>query len=310
MMDDDDDLLARIERDLKRHHDNGEGAMVRLALGPTGVTYARPHYMRAFADLGEAYGCGLHTHFLPRQAERRRSLDLTGLSPLDFLRQSGWVRPGTWFAHSPELNDDEIAAFADEGCGVAHCPRTVIRLGYPATRITAMRRRGMTVGVGVDGSASNDGGSMLSDLRLALMLHRVNSAPDVEPSRDWLTPYDGLLMATRDGAALLGRTDIGQLAPGKMADIAAFDLRRVAYAGGLADPLGGLLMAGSDSNAALTMVNGKVVVRDGKLVHLDEARLVSRTNAAAQRMLEQAEARTGMRFRDYPGATRSPARVA
>jgi len=101
LLDDDEDLVARVERDVRRHHDSAPRAMLRLALGPTGVTYARPDYMRAFAALGETYGCGLHTHYLPREQERRRALDLVGMSPLAFLRASGWLRPGSWFAHCP-----------------------------------------------------------------------------------------------------------------------------------------------------------------------------------------------------------------
>ena len=165
-----------------------------------------------------------------------------------------------------------------------------------------MRQAGVKVGVGVDGGASNDGGAFLADLRLALLLHRVGSEEDADPLRTWLTPYDVLLMATRTAAEVLGRDDIGHLEPGMAADVAAFYMRRMGYIGALADPLAGLLMAGSDTQAALTMVNGRTVVEKGRLKTVDESRLVDQANVTAARLLQQAETSTGLSFRNYPSA--------
>jgi 8-oxoguanine deaminase len=148
----------------------------------------------------------------------------------------------------------------------------------------------VTVGIGVDGSASNDSGSILNDLRLALILHRIGTPVGTDTDRAWLAPYDALLMATRNGARILGRDDIGSLEPGKMADLAAFKLGRVGYAGCVSDPLDALLLAGSDPYAYLTMVGGRTVVRDGKLVSDDEPMIVERANAAASLMLERSRA--------------------
>lgn len=134
------------------------------------------------------------------------------------------------------------------------------------------------------------------------MLHRVGSEEDADPLRTWLTPYDVLVMATRTAAAVLGRDDIGHLEPGMAADVAAFNMRRMGYIGALADPLAGLLMAGSDTQAALTMVNGRTVVEKGRLITVDESHLVDRANATAARLLQQAETSTGLSFRDYPHA--------
>jgi cytosine/adenosine deaminase-related metal-dependent hydrolase len=301
-IDDEETLLSRMEADVRRHHDSSRLSMLRLDLGPTAVTYEKPSLMSRIADLAKEHGCGLHTHYRPRGNERAQALELTGDTPIKFLDKSGWLGPRTWFAHCTQLNAEEIKMFADRGCGVAHCPRTIIRLGYAVAPIADMRRAGVKVGVGVDGGASNDGGAFLADLRLALLLHRVGSEDDADPLDNWLTPHDVLVMATRTAAAVLGRDDIGRLEPGLAADVAAFDMRRIGYVGALADPLGGLLMSGSDSQAKLTIVNGVVVVEDGKLTRVDESRLVEQANLKAARLLNQAEANTGLSFRDYPQA--------
>jgi 8-oxoguanine deaminase len=306
MLDDPKALFGRIEADIARYHDASPGSMLRVDLGPTGVTYAQPALMRQLADVAHAHGLGLHTHFHPRQFERDACLRNTGRDTISFLRDSGWLTPRAWYAHCPELSDAEMAAFADAGCGVAHCPRTVVRLGYSLTRISAMRQRGVRVGIGIDGAASNDDGSMLGDLRLALLLHRTGAAPEIDPEEEWLTPYDALLMATRVGAQVLGRDDIGRLEAGKCADIAAFDLRKAAYSGALTDPLGGLLMCGSDATAALTVVNGKIVVRGGKLLTASEGEIATETNRVASRLLDEAQGLTGIDFRAYPKARVAP----
>ena len=303
-------VLASMRQTLSRFQDASRGSMTRIDLGPTTSTYRKPALMGRVAALAKEFDAGLHTHYQPRPVEYGMAQSLLGTTPLGFLRDSGWLGPRTWFAHCTELSDEEIDAFAGEGCGVSHCPRTAVRLGYKVPRITRMRQRGVTVGIGVDGAASNDSGSMLSEVRLAHLLHRIDTGTHTVPERDWLTPYDTLLMATRNGARILGRDDIGHLAPGMAADIAAFDLRRAAYAGAVADPLGGLVLAGSDASAALTVVNGRVVVEKGRLASGDEAAIVVRGNRAAERLLSAAERRTGIAFRGAPGAGPRPTRVA
>jgi 8-oxoguanine deaminase len=295
LLDDEADVLPQLERAARRH-DAGRGSMLQVAFGPTGVTYARPELMRAIADLAADHGCGLHTHFHPRPDEREKAAELLGTDPVSFLDRSGWLRPGTWFAHGSQLRDEDIRRLADAGCGVSHCPRTIVRLGFPLTPIAAFRRAGLKVGIGVDGAASNDSGAMLADVRLALVMHRIGTPPGSDTSTDWMTPHDALAMATRDGAAILGRSDIGVLAPGRRADLAAFPMGGVSYAGAVTDPLGGLLMAGSDSRARFVMVEGRAAVVDGRLAGLDEQIIADGANAAARRMVAAAEARTGLGF--------------
>jgi 8-oxoguanine deaminase len=289
-------VYAIMESMARRFHDASVGAQTRIGLGPVGVTYTKSDMMTKIAKLADEYGCGLHTHLHPRPDEREKAKQYLDCGPVDFLARAGWLRPGTWFAHCSQLTDDEMGRFADNGVGIAHCPRAIPRLGFPLTRIAAMRERGVTVGLGVDGSASNDSGSILNDLRLALILHRIGTPPGTDTDRAWLAPYDALLMATRNGARILGRDDIGSLEPGKMADLAAFKLDRVGYAGCVSDPLGALLLAGSDPYADLTMVGGRTVVRDGKLVSDDEPMIVERANAAARLMLERSRAHATARF--------------
>ena len=295
LLDREDELFPKLESTIRRHHDTSAGAMVQVAIGPTSVTYVRPQFMRRFSDLAREHACGLHVHFDPRPDEHE-TMRARGGKPIDFLRESGWLWERTWFAHSTLLNDDEMRAIGDAGASIAHCPHCIIRLGKKAARLGHWRAHGINVGIGVDGPASSDTSNMLNELRLAMMLHRVGGYEDSEPAGQWLTPEDVLWMATRGGARALGRDDIGQLAPGKAADIAAFPLRRLSMAGAVLDPLAALLMAGADPYASLTVVNGRLRVRDGHMVDVDEMRAFNGCNSAARRLFDAARRRTGMDF--------------
>jgi cytosine/adenosine deaminase-related metal-dependent hydrolase len=287
-----DELLTQSRTDVARWHDPSFGSMTRLAVGPSNLPYAKFEMMKRFGDISRDTGCGLHAHYHPRPSERAFCQDKQGCQPVEFLDRAGWLRPGTWFAHCTQLDDTDIAKFAEHGVGVSHCPRTVLRLGYQIPRIADMRAAGVPVGFGVDGAASNDGGAFVSDLRLGLLLHR---ARDRDPVREdaWLDPADALLMATRDAASLLGRDDIGRLAPGLCADIAVFKLTGIEYGGALNDPLGGFLLAGVSPRAWATIVNGRVVVRDGNLQTADEDAVARATCHASAALLERTAARYG-----------------
>lgn len=277
-------LLEQCRADLARWHDPAPGSMLRLDLGPSNVPYDKPALMRALAELAAEHDCGLHVHFHPRQAERELSRRLNGKEPIDFLDAAGWLRPGTWFAHCTEIDDHDIARMAACGVGVAHCPRTVLRLGYRVPALHRWRAAGVRVGIGADGGASNDAGAFIADVRLALLLHRAGTAGSVAPQRDWLDPADALAMATREPAAILRRPELGAIAPGACADLAAFDLRGVDVAGSLNDPLAGFLLAGSGTRAKLTMVNGVVRVRGGQLVDADERAIAAECNERSRRL--------------------------
>ena len=275
LIDDEKAWLAQCRADLRRWHDASSGAMLRLDLGPSNVPYDKPGLMRACAELAGEYDCGLHAHYHPRPAERDQCRRLHGVEPLELLEQAGWLRAGTWFAHCTELDDAEIERFAASGVGIAHCPRTVLRLGYRIPRLHEWRRAGVRVGIGADGGASNDGGAFIADVRLALLLNRANN-PD---AATWLAPEDAMAMATREAAAILRRPELGAIVPGMRADLAAFDVSGLDCAGSLRDPLAGLLLAGTGSRAYMTMVNGRLCVRDGRLVTGDEGKIAAETNA-------------------------------
>lgn len=295
LLDREEDLFPKLEATIRRYHDTASGAMLQVAVGPTSVTYERPRFMRRFAELARANQCGLHVHFDPRPDERTVMQERGG-RPIDLLRDTGWLSDRTWFAHSTLLDDEEMGAIAGAGASLAHCPRCIVRLGKKVARVGRWRAHGINVGIGVDGAASSDMSNLLNEMRLALVLHRVGGYADSEAADQWMTPEDVLWMATRGGARALGRDDIGQLAPGKSADVAAFPLRRLSLAGAVADPLGALLFAGSDPHAALTIVNGRIRVRDGHMTDVDEMRAFDGANAAATRLLRAAQQRTGIDF--------------
>ncbi|MEQ8967553.1 MAG: amidohydrolase family protein [Azospirillaceae bacterium] len=275
-------LVAGMERAATRH-DTDPFAMLRVAFGPTSVTYDDPALLARIGEIAHAAGCGLHTHYHPREDERALTDRLHGKPPVRVLADAGWLAPGTWFAHCTRLDDEDIAAFADNGCGVAHCPRCCLRLGLPVAPIGRLREKDVALGIGVDGSASNDSGNFLGELRLALVLHRVAGRDRADPVEHWMTADEVLRLATSGGARVLGRDRIGTLAPGMAADIAAFDLRRIGYAGS-ADPVEGFLLAGSHPYADLTVVAGRVRVRDGRLLDVDERALVAEANRVAARL--------------------------
>lgn len=304
ILDTPDEVLAAMRATLERHHATGWGTRVSVALGPTTTTYEDLSFMAAVARLAEEFSCGLHTHFHPRPDERATAKALLGTTPSEVLERVGWLGPRTWFAHSTRLDADDMARLAAHGCAVAHCPRMVVRLGARVTEVHRMLDAGVRVAIGVDGGASNDSGSMLGEMRLALLLHRVAGGEGTVPTEDWLDPYDILRMSTREGAAILGRDDIGRIAPGACADITAFDVSAVGFAGARTDLLSGLLLAGDDTRAALTMVAGEPKVRDGRLVEGDERALRAAVDAATARLVEKAAALTDVDYAAFAPSRR------
>lgn len=287
LVDDPARALADMRNTLAHHHDTSHGAMVSVALGPTTTTYDDPGFMRDVAALAAEAQVGLHIHCHPRPDERALC-DARGTTPLDFLAGHGWLTERTFFAHSTRLRPEEMRRCAEAGVAVAHCPRMILRLGARVTPIHDMLSAGMRIGVGVDGGASNDSGSMLGELRIALLLHRLAGGEGEVPWREWLSPYRILVMATREAASIIGRDDIGRIEAGACADLAAFDLNSVAYAGARTDPLSALFLTGDDDRASLVMVGGRILVRERRLVEADEAAIAARVNAATARLIARA----------------------
>ena len=300
LLDDADTVLAAMAQALGDHHETGWGAKVGIGLGPTTTTFADLGFMKRVADFAREAGANLHTHFHPRPDERALTAERFGKAPIEILEEAGWLTPRTFFAHSTRLDEEDMRRIAGAGGAVAHCPRMVMRLGARTTEVHRMRGAGVRVAVGVDGGASNDAGSMLGEMRIALLLHRLAGGEGAVPFESWLDPYDVLLMATREGAAILGRDDIGRIAVGACADIAAFPVGEVGLSGARADLLSGLLLAGDNDRAALTMVGGVPVVREGRLVGREEGLLGRAVDKAADRLVARAAAVTGIDYAGFP----------
>lgn len=296
LVDDPAAVLADMEHALRRHHTSGWGSTVTVALGPTTTTYDNQDYMKAVSRLAADHDCALHIHFHPRPDERKLCAEQFGGAPMDFLAESGWLRPGTFFAHGTRLDASDMRRMADNGVALAHCPRMILRLGARTTPIHDLRSAGVAIGVGVDGGASNDSGSMLGELRLAMLLHRVAGGEGEVPWESWLSPYQLLTMATRDAAQILRRSDVGHLTVGACADITAFDMSGIGFAGARTDLLSGLLLAGDDTRAALTMIGGKTRVLAGALVDQDEKVLRQSVDSATARLIERASRMTGIDY--------------
>lgn len=284
-------ILADSARLIREYHDPSPRAMTRIALAPCAPFSVSDILMRETADLARAHGVRLHTHLAETKDEERYCEETYGCRPVEYLRRLGWLGPDVWLAHCVHLSADEVALFAQTGTGVAHCPSSNFRLGSGLAPVRALLDAGAPVGLGVDGSASNDTSNMLAELRQALLAHR----PGQPPER-WLTAMDVVWMATRGGARCLGRDDVGSLEPGKAADVVLIDTRRLSYAGAGSDPLAALLFSPFPEPVDTVIVNGKVVVEGGVLRGVDVPALVERAEGISEALLRKASLRSG---RDY-----------
>jgi len=246
--------------------------------------------MRQSAELAREYGVHLHTHLAETADEEDFCLEKFGHRPVAYMQEVNWIGEDVWFAHSVHVNHDEIRLYADSGCGVAHCPGSNMRLGSGIAPILQMLTMGVNVGLGVDGSASNDSSHLLGEARLAMLLARLDAGlRGASRSGDEAPPLmsarQALEVATRGGAAVLGREDIGALAEGKCADLFAIDLNRLDYAGALHDPVAAALFC-APQKVDLNIVGGKIIVKEGQMVTVDVPNLVKKHNQAAERLLE------------------------
>jgi cytosine/adenosine deaminase-related metal-dependent hydrolase len=247
--------------------------------------------MRRTAEMAREHGVRLHTHLAETEDENVYCREVYGCRPTEFLRRHAWLGDDVWLAHCVCLDADEIALFAQTGTAVAHCPSSNFRLGSGLAPVRAMLDAGVAVGLGVDGSASNDTSNMLAEARQALLAHR----PGAPPER-WITAEEVLWMATRGGARCLGRDDIGSLEPGKAADLILIDTRRLSYAGASSDLLAALVFSPFPEPVDTAIVNGRVVVEGGQLRGVDVPRLVEEADAVSLGLLRAATRATG---KDY-----------
>jgi 8-oxoguanine deaminase len=294
-----DAVLADTQRLAETHHDVGRYAMLRIVAAPCSPFSVSRDLMREAAAQARSLGLRLHTHLAENDHDVAYSLERFGRTPAQYAQDLGWVGDDVWHAHCVKLDAHGIGLFGATRTGVAHCPCSNMRLASGIAPVRRMLDAGVPVGLGVDGSASNDSGHLLAEARMGLLLARVGRAMappetgpdgrsrygcDLGPAE--MTARDMLAVATRGGAQVLGRDDIGHLAPGMAADLALFDLRSLPLAGGAVhDPVAALLLC-SPPTAAWTVVNGRVVVREGQLATLDAGRLVEQHNALARSLLQ------------------------
>jgi cytosine/adenosine deaminase-related metal-dependent hydrolase len=282
-------ILKDSQRLIETYHDPNPGAMTQVVLAPCSPFSVTPELMRQSASLAREYGVHLHTHLAETADEEVFCLEKFGYRPVAYMQELNWTGPDVWFAHSVHINYEEIQLYARSGCGVAHCPTSNMRLASGIAPILDMLQAGVDVGLGVDGSASNDGSHLLAEVRQAMLVARLRagllgaslSGQDAPPL---MTARQALELATRGGAAVLGRTDIGALAPGKCADFFAVHLDQLGLAGALHDPVAALVFC-APVQADYTVVGGKLIVREGKIQTVDLPVLVEAHNRAARRLL-------------------------
>lgn len=284
-----DYILKDTQRLIELYHDPRPGSFVQIVVAPCSPFSVTPDLMREAAALARSYGVRLHTHLAETQDEEVYCLEHFGHRPVAYMERLHWIGPDVWFAHSVHVNTEEIELYARHGVGVAHCPTSNMRLASGIAPIVEMLTAGVPVGLGVDGSASNDSSHMLAEARQAMLLARVRaglqgaslSGQDAPPL---MTARQALELATRGGARVLGRSDIGVLAPGKAADFFAVRLDRLEYAGALHDPVAALVFC-APVQADYTVVGGRVIVSQGELTTVDLPRLIRRHNQLARELL-------------------------
>jgi len=280
---DEDTILADCERVLDRWHDARPFSMRRIALAPCSPFSVTERLLRETVRLARRRGVRCHTHLAETEDEERYCLERYGRRPLQLMEDLEWLGEDIWFAHGIWFDDSDLDLLARTRTGVAHCPSSNMRLGSGFPRIPEMLRRGVPVGLGVDGSASNDASNMLAEVRQAMLLSRARYGPGS------LRAADALRLATRGSAALLGREgEIGSLEIGKAADVVLIDVSGVDRAGALSDPLAALVFTGIGQRVRHAIVDGEFVVRDGRLVSADEEEIARRAHEISFRMLRRA----------------------
>jgi len=289
MVQDEKDILGYYDRLITKFHDPKPGAMTRIALGPCSPFSVTKELMVETRKLARKRGVLCHTHLAETLDEERYCLEKFGKRPLALMEELRWLGNDVWFAHGIHFNDDELELLARTGTGVAHCPTSNMRLGSGAARIMEMMERGVNVGLGVDGSASNDTSNIFQEVRNCLLLQRSRDIPGR------MAATQALELGTLGGARLLGRDDIGSLELGKAADLVGIKLNRIDLAGSKHDPVAALAFC-NVSKVDWSVVNGNIVVENGAIVGLDAEALVERHDAIAREMVSAAEKMTGMDF--------------
>src|SRR5512142_1982665 len=275
VVDSEESILKDSQRLIEKYHEAKPGARVQIVLAPCSPFSVTGELMKKSAQLARQYGVHLHTHLAETEDEEQFCLQRFGHRPVGYMQEVGWVGEDVWFAHAVWVNGPEIEVFARHKCGVAHCPTSNMRLASGIAPIKEYRAAGVNVGLGVDGSASNDGSHLLGEVRNAMLVSRVKEgltgySLSNDPNRKLMTAREALYLGTRGGAAVLGRNDIGSLEPGKCADFFAVNLNRIEFSG-MHDPVAAIVF-GQSVNVDYTVVGGKFIVKEGQLCTVDEGK--------------------------------------
>lgn len=273
VVENEDTILADSARAVAAFHDPAPGSMLQVVLAPCSPFSVTTELMRRSAELARELGVGLHTHLAETADEEAFCLERFGARPVEYAASVGWEGPDVWYAHAVHVAPDEADRLAAAGTGVAHCPTSNMRLASGIAPLARYLAAGVAVGLGVDGSASNDGSHMLAEVRQAMLLARLAVAPGVGEGAQ-MTARTALELATVGGARVLGRPDIGRLVPGLAADMIAIDLNRIEYSGSGHDPVSATVFC-APGRVAHSWVAGRRVVESGSLTGVDEAEIVA-----------------------------------
>ena len=283
VVEDEDSILADTESMIKRFHDPKPGSMCRVAVAPCSPFSVTPQLMRESASLARHHGVRLHTHLAETLDEERFCIERFGRRPLELMEDLGWTGDDVWYAHGIHLNDAEVDRVAEAKSGIAHCPSSNMRLGAGACRVEELVHAGARVGLGVDGAASNEDANLAVEMHQALYLARMRAAIQGRIDAPAALGARGAWrLATRGGAECLGREDCGTLEVGNCADVALYRVDDLAHAG-VADRLAGIALA-PPARASAVIVNGRVVVFDGRLLTADEDEIAREIAATSARL--------------------------
>lgn len=276
-----EEVIKHSLKTIEKFHDSSELSMKRVILAPCSPFSVEKDVMIESAKLAREFGVLLHTHLAETEDENEYCKEIYGKRPLQLMEEVGWIGEDVYFAHGIWFNDEELKLLKETKTGISHCPSSNMRLGSGIARIREMLDLGIRVSLAVDGSASNDTSDMLAEVRLAMLLQRVKYGPR------GLTARESLGIATKGGALMLGYNKLGRIEKGFGADIAIFNIEQLQYAGCVEDPVGCLVFVGYNHEVDYTIVNGKIVVRGGKLVNFDEEEIRYKANEAAKKLLNR-----------------------
>lgn len=282
---DEETILKDCLRLIKEYHDPQPNSMCQIVLAPCSPFSVTPSLMEDTIALAREYGIYCHTHLAETMDEEEYCLETLGLRPLEFMEKTGWLGRDVWFAHGIHFQEEELEVLARTQTGVAHCPVSNQKLSSGVAKIPRMLALGVPLGLAVDGSASNDSSNMMGEMKAALLIHKLYWGIDSVSARDILT------MATRGGADLLGREDLGSLEPGKAGDLFMVKKNRLGFAGAGSDPITALIACGDTLQVDCTIVRGRVVVEEGRLQHVDEEALAWEGHSLSRQMLGKEENR-------------------